>query len=246
MPSWVAWRKAWQEGKLEGRHAEIWEAPQPVEELFDLEADPWEMRNLVADPVHAGRLQGMRERLEAEMVALRDTGVIPEPFFAELAGKGPIADFAASPEFDPEKVVAAALAATGSKTPDPEDLRSALENGGLLERFWAAQGVLVHCDRLDDSREFAQTCLKDSHAVIRMIGGEILCTSGNRKAGARVLLDELSKPGNRDYVILYLMNALRGQGLEARVPESWAREALKNKKANDYVKRFARDLLGEE
>lgn len=37
---------------------------QRTTQLFDLKNDPWEMKNLVADPAHAGLLRSMRERLE--------------------------------------------------------------------------------------------------------------------------------------------------------------------------------------
>jgi arylsulfatase A-like enzyme len=37
---------------------------QRTTQLFDLKNDPWEMKNLVADPAHVGLLKSMRERLE--------------------------------------------------------------------------------------------------------------------------------------------------------------------------------------
>jgi arylsulfatase A-like enzyme len=43
-----------------GRHTQT--------QLFDLEADPWELRNLAGDPAHAAKLREMRR----ELVRLRD------------------------------------------------------------------------------------------------------------------------------------------------------------------------------
>ena len=45
-----------------------------IDELYDLAADPREMRNLAALPVHAGRVAAMRHRIAA---LLRTTGPGP-------------------------------------------------------------------------------------------------------------------------------------------------------------------------
>jgi uncharacterized sulfatase len=46
---------------------------RPAEEFFDIAADPYEIRNLAADPVHRARIADMRSRLEAWMAAQGDT-----------------------------------------------------------------------------------------------------------------------------------------------------------------------------
>ena len=43
--------------------------PPPREELYDLRDDPWEQRNLVGDPLAAGVLEDMRNRLREWMLA---------------------------------------------------------------------------------------------------------------------------------------------------------------------------------
>ncbi|MEM6329875.1 MAG: sulfatase [Planctomycetota bacterium] len=51
----------------------------PDEELYDLEADPYQLKNLAADPAYAADIQRMRERLEAWMEATSDRGGDPDP-----------------------------------------------------------------------------------------------------------------------------------------------------------------------
>ncbi len=51
---------------------------RPAEELYDLTADPWELKNLAADPARAKVLQGLRAELDAWMKAQGDKGLTTE------------------------------------------------------------------------------------------------------------------------------------------------------------------------
>lgn len=51
---------------------------RPAEELYDLNADPHELRNLAADPAQAGRLAQFRSELDAMMKAEGDEGLATE------------------------------------------------------------------------------------------------------------------------------------------------------------------------
>ena len=51
--------------------------PRPAEELFDLSADPHELRNLAADPAHAATLTRLRAALD-EWVRATDDQVVPD------------------------------------------------------------------------------------------------------------------------------------------------------------------------
>jgi N-sulfoglucosamine sulfohydrolase len=57
---------------------------RPAEELYDLTADPWEQRNLAADPKHAERLKALRADLDTWMKEQGDEGLkteraLPDP-----------------------------------------------------------------------------------------------------------------------------------------------------------------------
>ena len=74
------------EGRLTTAQAAFLAATRPPEELYDLEADPWETRNLAAQPEHAATLRELRGRLEDWMRATGDMGGTPEtkPTVAEI------------------------------------------------------------------------------------------------------------------------------------------------------------------
>jgi arylsulfatase A-like enzyme len=57
---------------------------RPAEELYDLKADPWEQKNLAADPAHAATLAALRRDLDDWMKAAGDRGLpteraLPDP-----------------------------------------------------------------------------------------------------------------------------------------------------------------------
>ncbi len=51
---------------------------RPAEELYDLRVDPWEQRNLAADPQHAATLSQLRGELDRWMQAQGDEGLKSE------------------------------------------------------------------------------------------------------------------------------------------------------------------------
>lgn len=66
-------------GKLTREQALFLAPRKPVEELYDLEADPHEVRNLAGSAAHGGTMAEMRARLERWMAETRDRGAQPEP-----------------------------------------------------------------------------------------------------------------------------------------------------------------------
>jgi len=90
---WAAWQQAWKAGNLTGQFNNFWEANQPVEELFDTQADPWEIKNLATEPGYQAQLKKMRKQLKTAMIQTRDTGLIPEPMFHSLAANSTISEY---------------------------------------------------------------------------------------------------------------------------------------------------------
>jgi uncharacterized sulfatase len=66
------------EGKLTPEAALFTAATKPIEELFDLQADPHEVKNLANDPTHKATLKEMRALLDAWVRDTKDQGFIGE------------------------------------------------------------------------------------------------------------------------------------------------------------------------
>lgn len=72
-------RELHEAGKLDPLAEKLLFAPnRPKEELYDLEADPFEIRNLADDPAHRKTLTELRERLVRWQEATNDQGRQPE------------------------------------------------------------------------------------------------------------------------------------------------------------------------
>jgi len=71
------WELQYQAGGLPEVQTRFWR-PKPAEELYDLYADPDEVRNLIHAPQHQGRIRDMRKALDQHMLRINDNGFIPE------------------------------------------------------------------------------------------------------------------------------------------------------------------------
>jgi len=63
------------EGALTPVQARFMAATKPAEELYDLDADPWETNNLIDDPAYTNTAQEMRAALATWRNAMHDNGV---------------------------------------------------------------------------------------------------------------------------------------------------------------------------
>lgn len=208
-PSWSAWRDAAAAGELPEVHAAMWKSPQPVEMLFDLSRDPWEIENLAARPEHAVRLAAFREQLRATMLATRDTGVVPEPLWKDLVENGPIHDSDAV-RGDPLRFNRALGLAFAASAGDPvhfKALQSALHAVDPVQRYWAATGCLILGQRAAAAQKELTDCLEDPYPLIRIVAAEALIATGAREAGEAALraLQERKLPAETGQ---WLTNAL--------------------------------------
>jgi N-sulfoglucosamine sulfohydrolase len=213
---WAAWQKAWKQGKLDPRFAQIWDVPQPVELLFDTANDPMENNDLAADPAHAGRLAAMRERLRTQMIAVVDTGLVPEPMYEALAPNQPIATYLASRRADlPALVTLTFAASSGDKNNLPEFIKK-LASPDPVTRYWASQGCLILGKAAAPAADALVTCLRDEHSTVRISAAHALFVIG-RPEGKTVLLEEFQR--NKDKVEKLTLARTLGQiGLLADEP----------------------------
>jgi uncharacterized sulfatase len=84
MPAMQEMRRLDAEGKLQGPQKQYFEPTKPVEELYDIVADPHEVNNLAGDPKHKDVLERMRRVHNEWHRDTMDVGLVPEPMFDEM------------------------------------------------------------------------------------------------------------------------------------------------------------------
>lgn len=78
MPSMQEMLRLQAEGRLDSLPA-LWFRPvKEAEELFDTQADPFELHNLVGDTAYAGKLEELRAEMDRWITATGDKGMVPE------------------------------------------------------------------------------------------------------------------------------------------------------------------------
>ena len=89
MPIMKDWRRLASEGKLNPIQMRFFAKTKPKEELYDLQADPYEINNLADKPEHQDTMKEMRAALEKWIVDTGDLGRVPEQ---ELIDRGLVKD----------------------------------------------------------------------------------------------------------------------------------------------------------
>ncbi len=77
-PSYNRMRTLFAEGKLDAAQAKFMAARRPVEELYDLQSDPFELHNLADAPASSAALEHLRAVLGAWLKETNDESALPE------------------------------------------------------------------------------------------------------------------------------------------------------------------------
>lgn len=117
----ITMRQAYKDEVLNKTQRLLFRETRPAEELYDVNADPFEIKNLVDDPAYADELSKMRERLDNWMAETGDKGRKPE------------SDQMFQSDMD---VYVRGLRA---KKRDPEHIQKVIDNIDLMKQ-WAKEG----------------------------------------------------------------------------------------------------------
>ncbi|HSG69787.1 MAG TPA: sulfatase, partial [Planctomycetaceae bacterium] len=142
-PTTQVWHRLFQEGKLNEAQSLFWKE-KPTEELYDLDADPDEVRNLANAPEHQETLTRLRHAQTEFLLATRDAGFLPEAMMHDRAGDETVYEMAQDPaRYDLEMILGVALLATERDPENVKMLMSGLDADDDAIRYWSALGMLV-------------------------------------------------------------------------------------------------------
>jgi uncharacterized sulfatase len=174
-----AWEQLHREGQLRGPTARFLAPTKPVEELYDLAADPWQVNNLAGDPRHAADLERLRTVLYARMREVGDLGLLPErEMHARALGRTPY-DVALDPALNPVEELQRAADLANRR--DPRDLArlvQLLQARDSAVRWWGAIGLASLGAQAAPAKAVLRSALQDGAAEVRLAAAEALLAVG--------------------------------------------------------------------
>ena len=231
---WKSFRSLHRAGKTTPAQAATWNVPQPVEELYDTRADPWEVHDLAADPKHASRLARMRAATVGKMRAIRDTGIVPESMYNQLSATGTIHGYVHGEDFPYQRVLELALLAGDGEDALPK-LQDAMADDHPVIRYWGALGCTIRGPAATPAAKHLKRLLEDPSPTVRAAAAEALVAQGDRETGVSALVSILRET-NDDMVALEALNIARALGVTGKIPKPVYDRACKT---GSYPKRLA-------
>jgi arylsulfatase A-like enzyme len=250
-PTTAVWRKLFDEGKLNEAQSIFWRASKAPEELYDLQSDPDEVKNLAGSAAHRDTLARLRKAQQDLAARIRDVGFIPEGERFTRAQGASFYDYGHDDSKYPfVRVFAAAELASSLKSDALPELKQALGDGDGAVRYWGAMGILMRgAAATESAKAELTTALKDVSPYVRIAAAHALGQFGNEadlKMALPILADYADCGKNDVFTAMASLNAIGALGLKA-APISSAIKALpSNGKSPDgryssYVPRLLED-----
>ena len=212
-PATRAWERAYREGKCNAIQSRFWET-KPVEELYDVQADPHNVNNLATNPAYREVLDELRHALRQWVRENHDAGFLPEGWMAEQAEKQPIYQLTHHPDFPIESIIQTAEKASSGLPGNLSFLKKQLQNSHPAVRYWALVGFTIMGKQKSGNYAFLKTLLADPVADVRIAAAEALCTTGDCHDALNLLVKEMHHQNPR--VQLHALNVLEALGEKAR------------------------------
>ncbi len=235
-PTTRVWKRLFDAGKLNAAQSFFWKT-KPAEELYDLEADPYQIHNLATSAEQQATLERLREATKQWMLDVKDVGLLPEGEMLELAGQDAPYTMGHDAERYPiEKIYAVADLATRATIGDLSELVKFQVDPNPAARYWVANGLLLRAQENQDRETVVKTAAgmtTDPSPYVRCVACETVARFGSpmdRKLAIDALLSMADPRVTNTLVAVAALNSLdwceptsaeigqRLQGLPAKAP----------------------------
>ncbi|QDT20579.1 sulfatase-like hydrolase/transferase [Gimesia chilikensis] len=248
-PTTQVWKRMYDAGELVPPQTYFWET-KPAEELYDLQKDQDEVKNLVDSDEHRGVLNELRKAQHQKLLAIRDLGFMPEAEIHRLAdGKAPYLTGHNSELYPLPEVLAMADLASSEKTNAQAELLAGLKDENDVVRYWAAMGFLIRGKQaVQQAAPQLRAALQDSSKSVRCIAAEALGRYGNQQdvnAGVETLISLANQKKDGLYVAMLALNGLDKLGPKkvAAVKDQIAKLPVKNNQVNRRLQSYVGRLV---
>jgi len=212
-PTTRVWEAMFKAGKLDEAQSAFWKAKAP-EELYDLENDRDEVKNLAASPEHRATLEKLRVALRENEARILDVGLLPEgDMHRRSAGKSPY-DMAREPgKFPFARIYEIAELASNLKPEASPQLAEALHDSDAGVRYWAVLGLHMRAPsgQKPPHPELAKL-LDDPEPDVRIAAAQTLAEFGSESVSRRALERLVSLANWKQNGVFTAMAALNALG----------------------------------
>jgi uncharacterized sulfatase len=214
MPTMKVWDRLAKEGGLKAVQSAFLLPCKPVEEFYDTEADPWEVKNLAGAPEHADRIGKMRQALYDWMIETADLGLCPEGEIDARRGTRPPRSFGKDTKDYPlARILETADLERGAKG-NGTALVTRCTDADSAVRYWAVTGLAVANAATPEVLTALRARLEDNSGDVRVAAVQALHLLGERDGLLPVL--EAAIAGDSPWVRLRALTVLDDLGPLAR------------------------------
>ncbi len=161
------------------KHGEAMYRPRQPEELFDVNADPYELNNLAGRPEYSFVLEEMRSLLNEWVLETRDTGFLQEgEMMLRSVNTTPYEMVNDPKQYDLPRIKAAAEL-VGDRSVPVSTLAAMLDDNDSGVRYWALEALLarIHDDAWKGVNRIRESMTDESPSV-QIKAAETLCMLG--------------------------------------------------------------------
>ncbi len=212
-PTTQKWKQLYDEGKLNAAQRRFWER-KPPEELYDLETDPDEVKNLADSPEHKKVLERLRKAQQQWARDIRDIGFLPEDeIHSRSVGTTPYEMGHDSKKYPMKKIMNTAELASMLDPKAVPALVKAMADKDSAVRYWGAMGILMREKPgvLQARDTLIKAMKEDSSGSVRAIAAHALGQYGSDADAAEaleVLVELASADKNSVFVAMLAATAL--------------------------------------
>lgn len=187
-------RAAHTEGTINFEQEKLWR-PKPVEELYDLHADPQELHNLAFVEEYAGLKSTLKQHLQHGLLERKDLGLLTEAEYLNRAkGESPYTYARSSDSFAVSHILTAAEL-VGSN--DMDRMLTALGDTDSGVRYWAAMALRNYEQLSSEVLDKLEERLLDPSPSVQILAAEKLCLSGRTKKAISTLQEQVLSEDKR-------------------------------------------------
>jgi uncharacterized sulfatase len=219
-PTTRVWYQLFSEGKTNDAQSIFWRVPKAPEELYDLQTDRDEVKNLANSAEHRAVLEKLRNAQREHLLKVKDICFLPESeLHARSAGSTPY-EIAHDPaKFPFAKILDAADIASNLDPAAVPKLIELMSDSESAVRWWATLGLLMRGgEAVTKNVSLLEKALGDSLPAVRIAAAQALGAFGDDAALGKALstLGELAPPEKNG--VLVSMSAL--SAIEALGPKA--------------------------